>query len=33
LRSSGVVVLDVLQALQYQIQIGRFDFSGGRRHL
>ena len=23
-------MLDVLQALQYQVQIGRFDFSGGR---
>jgi hypothetical protein len=30
---SWVLVLDVLQALQYQVQIGRFDFSGGRSHL
>jgi hypothetical protein len=30
---SGVLVLDILQALQYQVQIGRFDFGGGRRHL
>jgi hypothetical protein len=32
-RSSGVLVLDFLQALQYQVQIGRFDFGGGRRSL
>src|ERR1700720_2103545 len=32
-RLSGVLVLDVLQALQDQVQIGRFDFSGGRSYL
>ena len=32
-RLSGVLVLDVLQALQDQVQIGRFDFSGGRGYL
>ena len=32
-RLSRVLVLDVLQALHYQVQIGRFDFSGGRKHL
>ena len=31
--NSGVLVLDVLQALQDQVQIGRFDFSGGRSYL
>jgi len=29
----GVLVLDVLQALQDQVQIGRVDFSGGRSYL
>jgi hypothetical protein len=32
-RLSGLLMLDVLQALQDQGQIGRFDFSGGRSYL
>jgi len=30
-RLSGVLVLDFLRALPYQVHIGRFDFSGGQR--